>query len=723
MLPPHNDDGNTTCYNLACFCYLLVQPFFTFLEIFAVLGLLKSVPKQKLRLLIFFPVIKIKDMGSFRLNTNFKPRGDQPQAIDKLTQGILKGLKNQVLLGVTGSGKTFTMANVIANVNKPTLIIAPNKTLAAQLFFEFRELFPENAVEYFVSYYDYYQPEAYIPETDTYIEKDSSINDEIDKLRHRATYSLLERNDVIIVASVSCIYGIGSPEAYHGLLLFLQEGEETDIRRVMSKLIQIQYTRNDYDFYRGAFRMRGDAIEIYPAYEDSRAIRIQFFGDMVEAIFSFDPITGEVFERLPKIAVYPASHYVATEDRLKEAIKNIRLELKERLDFLNKNNKLLEAQRLKQRTLYDIEVMEEMGYCKGIENYSRYLDGRQAGTPPFTLLDYFPKDFLLFIDESHLTVPQLNGMYAGDRSRKTTLVEHGFRLPSALDNRPLTFKEFEDRLNQVVFVSATPGPYELQKKEQLVEQLIRPTGLVDPEVIVKPAKNQIEDLLTEIKAAVDNKERVLVTTLTKRMAEDLTTFIQDKGIKAKYLHSDIDTMERVNIIRDLRKGVFDVLIGINLLREGLDMPEVALVAILDADKEGFLRSETSLVQTCGRAARNVNGRVIFYGDTITRSMELAIKEAKRRREIQLEYNKKHGITPETVKKAINEDFGILCEKDYYTVKVEETHEFYDITDKALEKRIKKLEREMKKLAKNLQFEQAAEIRDEIKRLKESIVMG
>ncbi|GAB4432986.1 MAG: excinuclease ABC subunit UvrB [bacterium] len=660
-------------------------------------------------------------MNKFKLVTNFEPRGDQPQAINNLVKGIKSGLKHQVLLGVTGSGKTFTMANVIAQVNKPTLIIAPNKTLAAQLFFEFKELFPDNAVEYFVSYYDYYQPEAYIPETDTYIEKDSSINEEIDKLRHRATYSLLERNDVIIVASVSCIYGIGSPEAYHGMLVFLQKGEETDIRDVMSKLIQIQYTRNDYDFYRGAFRMRGDAIEIFPAYEDSRAIRVEFFGDIVENIFTFDPLTGEIKDSLSKIAIYPASHYVATKDRLEEAIRNIRIELKERLDFLNNNNKLLEEQRLKQRTLYDLEVLEEMGYCKGIENYSRYLDGRPAGTPPFTLIDYFPKDFLLIIDESHLTIPQLNGMYAGDRSRKTTLVEHGFRLPSALDNRPLTFEEFEKRVNQVVYISATPGPYEMDRKEQLVEQIIRPTGLVDPEIIVKPAKDEIADLLEEIKSAVQRKERVLVTTLTKRMAEDLTSFLLDKSIKSKYLHSDIDTIERVKIIKALRKGEFDVLIGINLLREGLDMPEVALVAVLDADKEGFLRSETSLIQTCGRAARNVNGRVIFYGDVITRSMERAISEASRRRKIQLAYNEKHNITPETIKKSINEDFGILCEKDYYTVPVEEDKELYDINDIVLERKIKRLEREMKKLAKNLQFEKAAEIRDQIKHLKERVV--
>lgn len=660
-------------------------------------------------------------MQTFKIHTNFKPQGDQPLAINKLSEGIMKGLKHQVLLGVTGSGKTFTIANVIAKVNKPTLIIAPNKTLAAQLYFEFKELFPENAVEYFVSYYDYYQPEAYLPETDTYIEKDSSINEEIDKLRHRATYSLLERNDVIIVASVSCIYGIGSPEAYHGMLLFLQRGDEIEMRQVMNKLIQIQYTRNDYDFYRGIFRLRGDAIEVIPAYEDSRAIRIEFFGDIVEDIYTFDPLTGEKLENLSKIAIYPATHYVASSDQLKNAICEIRKELKERVDFFSQNNKLLERQRIQQRTLYDIEMLEEMGYCKGIENYSRYLDGRPAGTPPFTLLDYYPKDFLLIIDESHLTIPQLKGMYEGDKSRKMTLVEHGFRLPSALDNRPLTFEEFEKRIHQVVYVSATPGPYELDKKQQLVEQLIRPTGLVDPEIIIKPSKGQVEDLMEEVKTAIAKDERVLVTTLTKRMAEDLTAFFQDKKIKAKYLHSDIDTLERVKIIKSLRKGEFSVLIGINLLREGLDMPEVALVAILDADKEGFLRSETSLIQTCGRAARNVNGRVIFYADTITPSMERAIKESQRRRKIQLNYNKQHNITPETIKKTIKEDFGILCEKDYYTVPIEEKKEFYSIDDLALEKRIKKLEREMKRLAKNLQFEKAAAIRDEIKKLTEDMV--
>lgn len=657
----------------------------------------------------------------FKLITNFTPRGDQPQAIEELTKGLKDGLKHQVLLGVTGSGKTFTMANVIQNIQKPTLIIAPNKTLAAQLFFEFKELFPENAVEYFVSYYDYYQPEAYIPERDLYIEKDSSINEEIDKLRHRATYSLLERNDVIIVASVSCIYGIGSPQNYSSMHIKIKANEHLDQRELMHELIKIQYARNDYDFYRGTFRFRGDTIEVFPAYEDKLAYRIEFFDDLIENIYSFDPVTGEIFDRLESLDIYPASHYVTPEDQLKNAIKSIRQELKIRLEELEKNNKLLEAQRLKQRTLNDIELLEEMGYCKGIENYSRHLDGRPPGTPPFTLLDYFPKDFLLIIDESHLTVPQIRGMYEGDFSRKKTLVEFGFRLPSALDNRPLKFEEFEARINQVIYVSATPGPYEMEKKQRLIEQIIRPTGLVDPEIIVKPAKNQVEDLLMEIKKAISKKQRVLITTLTIRMAEDLSAFLINQGIKAKYLHSDIDTIERVKIIRELRKGDYDVLVGINLLREGLDMPEVALVAILDADKEGFLRSETSLIQTCGRAARNVEGRVIFYADKVTPAMKNAINEANRRRKKQLEYNKKHSITPETIKKNINEDFGILCEKDYYTVSVEDTKEEFYMKEETLEKIIKRLEKEMKKAAKNLQFEKAAKIRDEIKSLLEKAV--
>lgn len=663
-------------------------------------------------------------MGIFKLSTNFEPKGDQPQAINSIVKGIKKGLRDQILLGVTGSGKTFTIANVIARVNKPTLIMAPNKTLAAQLFFEFKELFPENAVEYFVSYYDYYQPEAYIPETDTYIEKDSSINEEIDKLRHRATYSLLERRDVIIVASVSCIYGIGSPEAYSGMIIVFDRGAEMDLMSVMRKLISMQYVRNDYDFFRGTFRVRGDVIDIFPAHEDSKAVRVEFFGDTIENIYTFDPLSGEILNSHIRLTIYPASHYVASEDRLKNAISAIRKELKERLDYFEKEKKLLYAERLKQRTLYDIELLQEMGYCKGIENYSRHLDGRPEGVPPFTLLDYFPKDFLLVIDESHLTVPQIGGMYEGDRSRKSTLVDNGFRLPSALDNRPLKFDEFEKRVNQVIYVSATPGPYELKRSQNLVEQIIRPTGLVDPEIEVKPAKDQVKDVIWELKKVIERGERALISTLTKRMAEDLTSYLKEQGIKAKYLHSDVDTLDRVKIIKSLRKGEFDVLIGINLLREGLDLPEVSLVCIMDADREGFLRSETSLIQTCGRAARNINGRVIFYADTITNSMERAIKEAERRRKIQLEYNRENNITPETVKKNINEDFGILCEKDYFTLEIREEKEGYgDITTESIERRIKILKKKMKKLAKELQFEEAAKIRDEIKMLMENLVIS
>lgn len=661
-------------------------------------------------------------MSLFKLNTNFEPKGDQPNAIESLVIGIEEGKRHQVLLGVTGSGKTFTIANVISKVNKPTLVMAPNKTLAAQLFFEFKELFPENAVEYFVSYYDYYQPEAYVPETDTYIEKDSSINEEIDKLRHRATYSLLERRDVIIVASVSCIYGIGSPEAYSGMIIVFDKGATLDIRDVMKKLIEMQYIRNDYDFYRGTFRVRGDVIDIFPAYEDNKAIRVEFFGDTIENINTFDPVTGEIISNQERITIYPASHYVASEERLKNAITGIRRELKERLDYFEKEKKLLFAERLKQRTLYDIELLEEMGYCKGIENYSRYLDGRPPGVPPFTLLDYFPKDFLLIIDESHLTVPQIGGMYEGDRSRKQTLVENGFRLPSALDNRPLKFEEFEKRVNYVIYVSATPGPYELGKSEKIVEQIIRPTGLVDPEIIIKPAKSQVKDILFESKKVIERGERVLISTLTKRMAEDLSAYFKDQGIKTEYLHSDVDTLDRVKIIKGLRKGDFDVLIGINLLREGLDLPEVSLVAIMDADREGFLRSETSLIQTCGRAARNINGKVIFYADKTTESMERAIRESERRRKIQLDYNAKNNITPETVRKNINEDFGILCEKDYFTIEISENKDIYkDITTEALERRVKILEKKMKKLAKDMHFEEAAKLRDEIKKLLENAI--
>src|SRR4030043_297814 len=560
-------------------------------------------------------------MGKFRLITSFPPKGDQPKAIKELTTGLGKGLKHQALLGVTGSGKTFTIANVIENINRPTLVIAHNKTLAAQLYGEFKELFPENAVEFFVSYYDYYQPEAYIPSSDTYIEKDTLINDHIDKMRHSATRSLLERNDVIIVASVSCIYGLGSPEAYHGMLLFLEKGMTVSREEILSKLVEIQYVRDDLDFHRGTFRVRGDVIEVFPAHEENKVIRIELFGDEVDALSEIDPLRGKILQPLDKVPIYPGSHYVTFPDRIKIAIGNIRQELKERVEWFRSQNRLLEAQRLDQRTNFDLEMLQELGYCQGIENYSRHLTGRRPGEPPPDLIDYYPRDYLLFIDESHVTIPQLIGMFRGDRSRKGTLVEYGFRLPSALDNRPLMFEEFEERVNQVIYVSATPSEYEMKKSSgSIVEQIIRPTGLSDPVLAVKPAKNQVDDLLEEIRNRVKKKERVLVTTLTKRMAEDLTEYYADLGIRGKYLNSDIDTLDRVEIIRDLRLGEFDVLIGINLLREGLDIPEVSLVAILDADKEGFLRSARSLVQTFGRAARNVSGRVILYADGETGSM-------------------------------------------------------------------------------------------------------
>jgi len=591
-------------------------------------------------------------MRAFKLISEFQPTGDQPQAIEKLSREVLEGTKHQVLLGVTGSGKTFTMANVIERVQRPTLVISHNKTLAAQLYGEFKDLFPDNAVEFFVSYYDYYQPEAYIPSTDTYIEKDTSINDEIDKMRHSATRSLLDRNDVIIVASVSCIYGLGSPEAYHGLLLFLERGATVPREIILNKLVEIQYERNDIDFHRGTFRVRGDIVEVFPAYED-RAIRIELFGDEVEAISEIDPLRGKVTERLDKIAIYPGSHYVTTQERMRSAIENIRIELTERAGELRSQGKLLEVQRLEQRTRFDLEMLQELGYCPGIENYSRHLTGRRPGEPPPTLLDYFPKDLLLILDESHVTVPQLVGMYRGDRSRKETLVEYGFRLPSALDNRPLNFPEFEERIHQAIYVSATPADYELQEAgDEVVEQIIRPTGLIDPDIMVKGATNQVDDLLEEIRKRVEKGERVLVTTMTKRMAEDLAEYYADLGLLVKYLHSEIDTLERVEIIRDLRLGKFDVLIGVNLLREGLDIPEVSLVAILDADKEGFLRSTKSLIQTCGRAARNVSGSVIMYGDQITRSMEIALEETRRRRRIQEEFNRTHDITPTSIKKSI-----------------------------------------------------------------------
>jgi excinuclease ABC subunit B len=663
-------------------------------------------------------------MRAFTLVSEFQPTGDQPQAIEELTGGIREGKKHQVLLGVTGSGKTFTMANVIERVQKPTLVISHNKTLAAQLYGEFKDLFPENAVEFFVSYYDYYQPEAYIPTTDTYIEKDTSINDEIDKMRHSATRSLLERNDVIIVASVSCIYGLGSPEAYHGLLLFLEKGAMLSREKILNKLVEIHYERNDVDFHRGTFRVRGDIVEVFPAYEEDRAIRIELFGDEVEAISEIDPLRGKVTQRLDKIAIYPGSHYVTTQERMRSAIENIQIELAERLEELRSQGKLLEAQRLEQRTRFDLEMLQELGYCPGIENYSRHLTGRMSGEPPPTLLDYFPRDFLLIIDESHVSIPQLVGMYRGDRSRKETLVEYGFRLPSALDNRPLNFPEFEERIHQVVHVSATPGDFELkQAGGEVVEQVIRPTGLIDPDILVKRATNQIDDLLEEVRKRVDKGERVLVTTLTKRMAEDLTEYYADLGLRVKYLHSEIDTLERVEIIRDLRLGKFDVLIGVNLLREGLDIPEVSLVAILDADKEGYLRSTKALIQTCGRAARNVSGRVIMYADNITRSMAMALEETRRRRKIQEEFNRTHNITPTSIKKSIRNILASIYEADYYTIPlVAEAREEY-ISPREISKVIRKLRKEMREAAQELDFERAALLRDRIRHIQEADLMG
>ena len=658
-------------------------------------------------------------MNSFKLVSEFQPKGDQPQAIESLSESVLEGATHQVLLGVTGSGKTFTMANVIEKVQKPTLVISHNKTLAAQLYGEFKELFPENAVEFFVSYYDYYQPEAYIPSTDTYIEKDTQINEEIDKMRHSATRSLLERDDVIIVASVSCIYGLGSPEAYHGMLLYLEKGMDISREVILSKLVEIQYERNDIDFHRGTFRVRGDVIEVFPAHEGSRAIRVELFGDQVEEISEIDPLKGKVIEHLSKVPIYPGSHYVTPPDRLQKAIQSIREELKERLEWFRSQNQLLEAQRLEQRTKFDLEMLQELGYCQGIENYSRHLTGRRAGEPPPTLLDYYSKDFLLFIDESHVTIPQLIGMYRGDRSRKETLVEYGFRLPSALDNRPLMFEEFENRVRQVIYVSATPSEYEMKKSQgKIVEQIIRPTGLSDPLLDVKPAKNQVDDLLGEIQKRVKEKERVLVTTLTKRMAEDLTEYFADLGVRVKYLHSDIDTLDRVEIIRDLRLGKFDVLIGINLLREGLDIPEVSLVAILDADKEGFLRSEKSLIQTFGRAARNVNGQVILYADKMTRSMDQAILETNRRRKIQEAYNQEHGITPQTVKKSVRNIMASIYEADYLAIPAVSDVEDAYVPVKEIPLMIQKLKKEMKEAASHLEFERAAEIRDKVHRLEE-----
>jgi excinuclease ABC subunit B len=658
-------------------------------------------------------------MDGFKLVSDYKPRGDQPRAITELSEGVLRGDREQVLLGVTGSGKTFTMANVIANTGHPCLVLAPNKTLAAQLYGEFRDLFPENAVEYFVSYYDYYQPEAYLPTSDTFIEKDSSINDEIDKMRHSATRSLLTRRDVIIVASVSCIYGIGSPAEYQAMHIFFHEGDAVGRDELLKKLVDIQYERNDIDFHRGVFRVRGDIVEVFPAHEDEKAFRIEFFGDTVEGIAEIDPLRGQVLQRLAKCAIYPASHYVATRETLERAIVEIREDLRLQIQLFRERNMLVEAQRLEQRTMFDLEMMEEMGFCQGIENYSRYFDGRQPGDPPYTLIDYFPADFILFIDESHITVPQVGGMYRGDRSRKETLVNYGFRLPSALDNRPLNFREFTEKLNQTIYVSATPAEHELSMAGGVVvEQVIRPTGLIDPEITVRPASGQVDDLLHQVRETVERGERVLVTTLTKRMAEDLTDYYRELGVRVRYLHSDIDTIQRIQIIRDLRLGEYDVLVGINLLREGLDIPEVSLVAILDADKEGFLRSARSLIQTCGRASRNLNGRVIMYADTVTKSMQLCIDETKRRRTLQTEYNSAHKITPQSVRKKIHTILQSVEERDYYTIPVAaEAQEEYIPLEK-IPKLVKKFRKEMVAAAKELNFEKAAELRDRVKKLED-----
>jgi excinuclease ABC subunit B len=658
-------------------------------------------------------------MAKFRIESDFKPTGDQPQAIVELSEGIIKGLTHQVLLGVTGSGKTFTMANVVERVQKPTLVIAHNKTLAAQLYNEFKELFPGNAVEYFVSYYDYYQPEAYLPTTDTYIEKDSSINEQIDRMRHAATNSLFERNDVIVVASVSCIYGLGSPEAYHGMLLFLEKGQHIERNDILRKLVDIQYSRNDFDFQRGTFRVRGDVVEIFPASYENTAIRVEMFGDEIDSISEFDPLLGTPLRKLEKIAVYPNSHYVIPESRMKTAIDGIHEELRERIQYFRRMNKLIEAQRIEQRTMFDLEMIQEMGYCHGIENYSRHLSGRAPGEPPPTLLDYFPGDYLLIVDESHATIPQVGGMYNGDRARKQTLVEFGFRLPSALDNRPLNFEEFEARVHQTVYVSATPADFEIEKSNgRIIEQVIRPTGLTDPQIAVRPVKGQVDDLLNEVRRHAEAGERVLVTTLTKRMAEDLTEHYKELNVKVAYLHSDIDTLERVDIIRDLRMGKYDVLIGINLLREGLDIPEVSLVAILDADKEGFLRSARSLIQTMGRAARNVNGKVILYADNITDSMRNAISETNRRRAVQEEYNKKHSITPMSIKKNIQAALRTVYEQDYFTVPIAAEEAGGYVPTVNIPQLIASLEKQMRAAAKELDFETAAELRDKIRSLRQ-----
>lgn len=666
-------------------------------------------------------------MSEFKLETEFEAKGDQPKAIERLVENLTAGQQHNVLLGVTGSGKTFTMANVIAKLNRPALIVAPNKTLAAQLYHEFKQLFPSNAVEYFVSYYDYYQPEAYIPASDTYIEKDSAINEMIDKLRHSATRSVLTRRDVIVVASVSCIYGLGSPDHYLAMRLEAYVNEHVDRNDIIKTLIAMQYERNDMDFHRGTFRVRGDRIEIFPAYEDSNAIRIDLFGDEIEKISEVDALRGDVLRTLSNVAIFPASHYVVEAETRKRAFETIKAELKERLEYFQQNQKYLEHQRLEERTNFDLEMINELGYCSGIENYSRHLTGRAPGEPPPTLLDYFPKDFLVFIDESHITVPQLGGMFKGDRSRKTTLAEYGFRLPSALDNRPLRFEEIQVRFNQVVYVSATPADYELKLgARNVAEQIVRPTGLVDPEIEIRKASNQVDDLYAEIRKAIDLDQRVLVTTLTKRMAEDLTDYYSELGLNVRYLHSDIKTLERLEIVRDLRLGEFDVLVGINLLREGLDIPEVALIAIMDADKEGFLRSTRSLIQTCGRAARNIDGRVIMYADEITNSMRMALDEMQRRREIQLNYNIEYDITPQSVKRSIEANLfgdahGSVSLGNLLPRLEEETKIININSEKDLEKLLKELETEMKQAAKEMEFERAAVLRDQIAEIKRNII--
>lgn len=655
----------------------------------------------------------------FKLHSEYAPTGDQPHAIEELVKGFREGNQIETLLGVTGSGKTFTMANVIAALNKPTLIISHNKTLAGQLYGEMKEFFPENAVEYFVSYYDYYQPEAYVPSTDTYIEKDSSINDEIDKLRHSATAALSERKDVIIVASVSCIYGLGSPVDYESMVVSLRPGMEKDRDEIIRKLVDNQYTRNDMDFKRGSFRVRGDVLEIFPAASTDRAVRVEFFGDEIDRLTEIDVLTGEKKAELSHVAIFPASHYVVPREKMIEAAADIRQEMEERVAYFKSEDKLLEAQRIKERTSFDVEMMLETGFCSGIENYSRHLAGLAPGTPPYTLIDYFPEDFLIIVDESHITIPQIRGMYAGDRSRKTTLVDYGFRLPSALDNRPLNFGEFEGKIDQMLFVSATPSDYEAEHELLRTEQIIRPTGLLDPEITVKPVEGQIDDLIGEVNKEVGKHNKILITTLTKRMAEDLTNYMKEAGIRVRYLHSDIDTLERAEIIRDMRLDVFDVLVGINLLREGLDIPEITLVAILDADKEGFLRSETSLIQTIGRAARNADGRVIMYADVITDSMLHAIEETQRRREIQKKYNDEHGITPTTIKKAVRDLIAIS--KAAAEPKADMEKDIESMSHKELEKLLKELSKQMHKAAAELDFERAAELRDRIIEIKKSML--